>query len=118
MSDYIRICEVEKYYGSASNVTKAVDRVSFQGKKKQHPRSGSVLRFRPQADPQPAAQLPAQVKPHPGSPLMIPAVAAGKPFFKDTGKLFAADSHAVVLHRQTDAVLPALRKCWKRTVCC
>ena len=30
MSDYIRICEVEKYYGSASNVTRAVDRVSFQ----------------------------------------------------------------------------------------
>lgn len=30
MSDYIRICEVEKYYGSASNVIRAVDRVSFQ----------------------------------------------------------------------------------------
>lgn len=30
MDDYIRICDVEKYYGSASNVTKAVDRVSFQ----------------------------------------------------------------------------------------
>lgn len=30
MSDYIRICEVEKYYGNASNVTKAVDRVSFE----------------------------------------------------------------------------------------
>ena len=30
MSDYIRICDVEKYYGNASNVTKAVDRVSFQ----------------------------------------------------------------------------------------
>lgn len=29
MQDYIRICDVEKYYGSASNVTKAVDRVSF-----------------------------------------------------------------------------------------
>lgn len=28
--DYIRICDVEKYYGNASNVTKAVDRVSFQ----------------------------------------------------------------------------------------
>lgn len=30
MSDYIRIYEVEKYYGSASNVIRAVDRVSFQ----------------------------------------------------------------------------------------
>ena len=30
MSDYIRICDVEKYYGTAANVTKAVDRVSFQ----------------------------------------------------------------------------------------
>ena len=30
MNDYIRICDVEKYYGNASNVTKAVDRVSFQ----------------------------------------------------------------------------------------
>lgn len=29
MQDYIRICDVEKYYGTASNVTKAVDRVSF-----------------------------------------------------------------------------------------
>lgn len=29
MNDYIRICDVEKYYGNASNVTKAVDRVSF-----------------------------------------------------------------------------------------
>lgn len=29
MRDYIRICDVEKYYGSAANVTKAVDRVSF-----------------------------------------------------------------------------------------
>lgn len=29
MQDYIRICDVEKYYGNASNVTKAVDRVSF-----------------------------------------------------------------------------------------
>ena len=33
MSDYIRICDVEKYYGNASNVTKAVDRVSFQVEK-------------------------------------------------------------------------------------
>lgn len=30
MSDYIQICDVEKYYGTAANVTKAVDRVSFQ----------------------------------------------------------------------------------------
>ena len=29
MNDYIRICEVEKYYGNAANVTKAEDRVSF-----------------------------------------------------------------------------------------
>ncbi len=29
MQDYIRICDVEKYYGSTANVTKAVDRVSF-----------------------------------------------------------------------------------------
>lgn len=29
MNDYIRICDVEKYYGNASNVTKAIDRVSF-----------------------------------------------------------------------------------------
>lgn len=29
MKDYIRVCDVEKYYGSASNVTKAVDGVSF-----------------------------------------------------------------------------------------
>jgi len=29
MSDYIRICDIEKYYGSGSNITKAVDRVSF-----------------------------------------------------------------------------------------
>ena len=29
MKDYIRVCDVEKYYGSASNVTKAIDRVSF-----------------------------------------------------------------------------------------
>lgn len=30
MSDYIRVCDVEKYYGNASNVTKAVNRISFQ----------------------------------------------------------------------------------------
>lgn len=29
MQEYIRICDVEKYYGNASNVTRAVDRVSF-----------------------------------------------------------------------------------------
>lgn len=29
MKDYIRICDVEKYYGNGSNVTKAIDRVSF-----------------------------------------------------------------------------------------
>lgn len=29
MKDYIRVCDVEKYYGKASNVTKAIDRVSF-----------------------------------------------------------------------------------------
>lgn len=29
MYDNIRVCDVEKYYGNASNVTKAIDRVSF-----------------------------------------------------------------------------------------
>ena len=29
MCDNIRVCDVEKYYGNDSNVTKAVDRVSF-----------------------------------------------------------------------------------------
>lgn len=29
MSEWIRICDVEKYYGEDANVTKAVDRVSF-----------------------------------------------------------------------------------------
>lgn len=29
MDQYIRICDVEKYYGNGSNITKAVDRVSF-----------------------------------------------------------------------------------------
>lgn len=33
MKDYIRVCDVEKYYGSGSNVTKAVDRVSFRVEK-------------------------------------------------------------------------------------
>ena len=26
----IRVCDVEKYYGNSTNITKAVDRVSFQ----------------------------------------------------------------------------------------
>ena len=30
MNDYICVCDVEKYYGNGSNVTKAIDRVSFQ----------------------------------------------------------------------------------------
>ncbi len=30
MNNYIRICDVEKYYGNGSNITKAVDRVSFE----------------------------------------------------------------------------------------
>ena len=29
MSNYIRVCDIEKYYGNESHVTKAVDRVSF-----------------------------------------------------------------------------------------
>ena len=29
MNGYIRICDVEKYYGNGANITKAVDRVSF-----------------------------------------------------------------------------------------
>lgn len=29
MKDFIKVCDVEKYYGKGSNVTKAVDRVSF-----------------------------------------------------------------------------------------
>lgn len=33
MRDYIQICDIEKYYGNASNVTKAVDRVSFRVEK-------------------------------------------------------------------------------------
>ena len=28
----IRICDVEKYYGNSTNITKAVDRVSFRWK--------------------------------------------------------------------------------------
>ena len=30
MNDYICVCDVEKYYGNGSNVTKAIDRLSFQ----------------------------------------------------------------------------------------
>lgn len=30
MDSYIKVCDIEKYYGSGTNVTKAVDRVSFQ----------------------------------------------------------------------------------------
>ena len=30
MNDYICVCDVEQYYGNGSNVTKAIDRVSFQ----------------------------------------------------------------------------------------
>lgn len=30
MGNYIRICDIEKYYGNSSGVTKAVDRVSFE----------------------------------------------------------------------------------------
>lgn len=33
MSNYIRICDIEKYYGNGSNITKAVDRVSFMVEK-------------------------------------------------------------------------------------
>ena len=29
----IRVCDVEKYYGNSTNITKAVDRVSFQVEK-------------------------------------------------------------------------------------
>ena len=33
MNGYICVCDVEKYYGNKSNVTKAVDRVSFNVEK-------------------------------------------------------------------------------------
>lgn len=33
MNDYIKVCDIEKYYGSGSNVTKAIDRVNFDVKK-------------------------------------------------------------------------------------
>ena len=29
MKDHIRVCDIEKYYGTDKTVTKAVDRVSF-----------------------------------------------------------------------------------------
>ena len=29
MKEYIRVCDVEKYYGNGANVTKAVDRVKI-----------------------------------------------------------------------------------------
>ena len=29
MQDMIRVCDVEKYYGNGTHVTKAIDRVSF-----------------------------------------------------------------------------------------
>lgn len=29
MNSYIRICDIEKYYGNASHVTKAIDRITF-----------------------------------------------------------------------------------------
>ena len=29
MREYIRVCDIEKYYGTGRTVTKAVDRVSF-----------------------------------------------------------------------------------------
>ena len=33
LKDCIRVCDVEKYYGNGQNITKAVDRVSFQVEK-------------------------------------------------------------------------------------
>ena len=33
MAEYIRVCDVEKYYGSGANAAKAVDRVSFHVEK-------------------------------------------------------------------------------------
>ena len=33
MNSYIRICDIEKYYGNASHVTKAIDRLTFTVKK-------------------------------------------------------------------------------------
>lgn len=33
MCDYIRVCDIEKYYGNESNVTKALDRISFHVEK-------------------------------------------------------------------------------------
>ncbi len=33
MKEYIRVCDIEKYYGASNNLTKAVDRVSFDVEK-------------------------------------------------------------------------------------
>lgn len=33
MDDYIKICDIEKYYGNGSHVTKAIDRLSFTVKR-------------------------------------------------------------------------------------
>ncbi len=33
MDNYIRVCDIEKYYGTASHVTKAIDRLSFSVEK-------------------------------------------------------------------------------------
>lgn len=33
MDSYIKVCDIEKYYGNASNVTRAIDRVSFHVEK-------------------------------------------------------------------------------------
>lgn len=33
MNGYIQVCDIEKYYGNGSNITKAVDRVSFEVEK-------------------------------------------------------------------------------------
>ncbi|MCI9334776.1 MAG: ATP-binding cassette domain-containing protein, partial [Lachnospiraceae bacterium] len=33
MTDYLRVDDIEKYYGSGTNVTKAIDRVSFRVEK-------------------------------------------------------------------------------------
>lgn len=35
MKNFIRICDVEKYYGKGNNITKAVNRVSFQVEKEE-----------------------------------------------------------------------------------
>lgn len=38
----IRVCDVEKYYGSDTNITKAVDRVSFASKRRICGNHGSI----------------------------------------------------------------------------